>query len=135
MMSDVHTSRHGHIRSKERVGTKSPKKSQRRAWLAYTRGRFVGTEERLHQGQIARNDIYEYQDYVWVFSTDKTLITVYRKNKVEKREWPYEDENHVYFRKRTRNLMLPKGSALVSMKCIKKPQPEHLHRSKTLEIR
>ena len=86
METEIYISKHGHERLKERGRIKSIKERQRRAELAFSRGKPICTEHRIHQNRHSIHLIMEYQNYRWVFSQNGVLITVYLVEKKEKDE-------------------------------------------------
>ena len=73
--------RHASKRLKERMGIKSQAEKERIANLALERGKFVKIEEREHRGVVAASVVLEYKDRLFVYSENKSLITVLPESK------------------------------------------------------
>lgn len=73
---EIYLTHHAAKRMKDRLGIKSKSEKQRMAELAFERGKFVEIQERDRFGVTAKSIILEYQDRLFVFSDDRSLITV-----------------------------------------------------------
>ena len=73
---EPHITIHASKRMKERLGLKSSKRRNRMASLALTRGKVACIEERRTSKGMDHHMILQYQDGLYVFASDLSLVTV-----------------------------------------------------------
>ncbi len=89
---NVRLTRHAGKRMKERLGIKSEKERIKMAERALAKGKPIDVEEAEYHGETAAKLLIQYQDGIYVFGANLSLITVipvkkrHRLSRAEARE-------------------------------------------------